>query len=475
MTPAATLATLRSHPGPVIVDFDETLYLRNSTEDFLGSARPALPAKLVLQTLDTLKPWRWRGGDATRDIWRIVFISLFFPWTWLFWRLKAARLANQSTNTELADLLRKRADVTVASIGFRRIIEPLLQAMNMHAQTGFIACRILPARDRIAGKRALVANALGEKGLRSAIVVTDSPDDHALLSAGARGCLTRWPQAVWRGALEHVYLPFSYLSQVKRPGSRYLWRSIIQEDYVFWVLASLAGVTAIAPHLLGVALLSLSFWAVYETGYVDNDRTGVRFEEQPKLSPGYDSHRIPTPPLEPWIWAALSGYVGLSLLSATPMPSPVLMMTWAGVLLATIACFRVFNRIDKRSRVWLFGLLQLARTAAIAAVASVSLIGAAGLAAHVVAQWVPYIFYRWGQGQDWHELPVSSIRLYFFIMFSVLAFIAADAGEIHWGIAVAFLAWNLVRARKELRELVTQAHRIDTQNVEGASQPIAHK
>jgi hypothetical protein len=40
-SPDAALAAVCAHEGPVLVDFDETLYLRNSTEDFIDcAARP---------------------------------------------------------------------------------------------------------------------------------------------------------------------------------------------------------------------------------------------------------------------------------------------------------------------------------------------------------------------------------------------------------------------------------------------------
>jgi len=41
-SPDAALTAIRTHEGPVLVDFDETLYLRNSTEDFIDCARPGL-------------------------------------------------------------------------------------------------------------------------------------------------------------------------------------------------------------------------------------------------------------------------------------------------------------------------------------------------------------------------------------------------------------------------------------------------
>ena len=53
-----SIAAVLTHTGPVLLDFDETLYLRNSTEDFIDCARPAVLALLVLRLLDFIRPWR---------------------------------------------------------------------------------------------------------------------------------------------------------------------------------------------------------------------------------------------------------------------------------------------------------------------------------------------------------------------------------------------------------------------------------
>src|SRR6516162_5646045 len=83
-SPEAALAAVRAHEGPILVDFDETLYLRNSTENFIDCARPGLLALLLLRVLGVLKPWRLTGGNNTQDTWRVCVVSIFLPWT--FWR-----------------------------------------------------------------------------------------------------------------------------------------------------------------------------------------------------------------------------------------------------------------------------------------------------------------------------------------------------------------------------------------------------
>ena len=54
----------RHHDGLAVVDLDETLYLRNSTEHFVALAAPGFAPALVLRLLDTVAPRRW-FGEAT--------------------------------------------------------------------------------------------------------------------------------------------------------------------------------------------------------------------------------------------------------------------------------------------------------------------------------------------------------------------------------------------------------------------------
>ena len=103
--PEAALAAIHAHDGPLLIDLDETLYLRNSTEDFIDCARPALLALLLLRVFDVIKPWELTGG-ATRDNWRVCAIAILFPWTHLRWRAQARRLAECNTNQQLKDCYR---------------------------------------------------------------------------------------------------------------------------------------------------------------------------------------------------------------------------------------------------------------------------------------------------------------------------------------------------------------------------------
>ena len=255
-------------------------------------------------------------------------------------------------------------------------------------------------------------------------------------------------------------LPGQYLSQVKRPGERYITRGILQEDFAFWVLSSIALAALPVLHVLGLLLLLLSFWAVYERGYVDNDRIAARFEAEPKLSAAFDKTRVATPPWQPWIWAFASGAAGVLVLRWPGSASVADGLAWAAVLLATHGWFTLYNRYDKGTRVWLFAGLQFARSAAFVALVPIAPVGAAALGAHVLAKWVPYYVYRL-VGKAWPEAPFHLTRLLFFVVLALMLAFASGFSSLLNGTALALLAWSLYRARQELASACAAARRLD--------------
>jgi hypothetical protein len=462
-TPETALAALQTHQGPILIDLDETLYLRNSTEDFLDSAWPQLPALLLLRGLDIIKPWRWTGGELTRDVWRVRLIRLCFPWIGRRWRQRVPELAASFTNRRLMAALtapgRPAEPPIIATVGFEPIVRPLIAALGL-AQSPLVAARLSGCADRLAGKLALSVAALGADTVQRALVLTDSDQDRALLDACARPLRVIWPQAHYQRAFSTVYLPGQYLSQVKRPGERYIVRGILQEDFAFWVLSSIALAAVPWLHVLGLLWLLVSFWTLYERGYVDNDLIAARFERDPKLSDAFAEAPVATPIWPPWLWAAASGAIGVLLLRWPGHASAGDFAAWAAVLLASHGWFLLYNRYDKATRVWLFAGLQLARSAAFVALVPISPIGAAALGAHVLAKWVPYYVYRLG-GKAWPQVPFHLTRLLFFVVLALLQAFSHGPSTLVSGTALALLAWNLFRAREELVAASAAAERID--------------
>jgi hypothetical protein len=455
--PQEALSRIQSHRGPVLVDLDETLYLRNSTEDFISSAWPGPLAFLLIKVLDLLAPWRLSGGRATRDVWRVAAISLLMPWTLLRWRYRAPRLTLEYTNQRLLKQLQAcRGDLTIITLGFRHVVAPLVNAMNLGGMR-VVAMSGWHVRDRREGKLALARRALGDRCVGDALLVTDSLEDLDVLKACAQPLRVVWPEARYRDAFADTYVPGRYISRVKRPGAKYISRGIVSDEFVPWVLASI-GLAAVHPvlHITALALLAVSFWAIYEDGYVDNDRIADRYEKDPVLTQAFFERPVYTSSVLPWLWAAGAGIAGLWLLRWPGAPLYRDILAWTALLLLTCGVFRLYNRTDKQTRVWLYAVLQVLRTAAIVVVVPVMLVGMMALAAHALARWVPYYIYRL-TGSHWRGGDVGMSRLLFFVVLCVLL-AAVEGSAPLWSItALALLLWLVFKARRELITIARQA------------------
>jgi hypothetical protein len=468
VTPEGAISAIQGHSGPILLDLDETLYLRNSTEDFIDSVAPRLPALILMRVLDVIKPWRWTGGEVTRDNWRVRLLLLLFPWVRSQWKNRVAELAKDFTNLHLIEALSTRASTLcatplntpiVATTGYQEIVAPLIAAIGL-PQAPIIASRLRHFSDRRNGKLHRVKEILGEAAVKESLVVTDSADDIELLDACAKPLRAVWPEANYRHALSDVYLPGQYLTRIKRPNERYIWRGIVQEDFAFWVLGSIALAALPILHVLGLAFLLLSFWTIYERGYVDNDLIAARHEKDPTLSAAFKHSTVATPRWQPWLWALASGAIAIVLLRWPQAPLPSDYISWALVLLALHGWYLLYNRLDKATRVWMFAGLQFARSAAFVAIVPVSPIGAGALAAHTLARWVPYYIYRLG-GKDWPKTPFYLVRLLFFVVLAVLLGMTQGFVSLLTGTALALLVWNVYRARKELAAMLKTIKRLD--------------
>ena len=135
-------------------------------------------------------------------------------------------------------------------------------------------------------------------------------------------------------------------------------------------------------------------------------------------------------------------------------------LTWTAVLVATYGGFALYNRLDKKTRIWLYSGLQLARSAAFAALVPVSLVGSVAIGAHVLAKWVPYYIYRVG-GNDWPEDSHFMTRLMFFVVLCLLEGMATGFASLWTLSAAALLAWNVFRARHDLLATFSAASRLN--------------
>jgi len=458
--PEQAIAAILAHDGPILLDLDETLYLRNSTEDFIDSARPGLLALVLMRTLEVVKPWRWTGGEATRDVWRVRSVFVLLPGTLRSWQRRVDGLAARFANAPLLAALESRSmSPIVATNGFHPIVVPLVAALGL-GDARIVSARLSSFADRRCGKLRLAVDALGAETVRDALVLSDSTQDLELLDACARPLRTGWPGANYQPALSGVYFPGRYTTKVKRPGSRYIVRGILQEDFAFWVLSSVGLAAVPVLHVLGLLFLLLSFWTIYEIGYVDNDQIAARFEEDPQLSAAFLTASGTAPRWAPWVWATASGAAAVLLLRWPGTPAAADYAAWAAVLLTTHGWFAIYNRLDKATRVWLFPGLQFARSAGFVALVPIAPVGALALGAHILAKCVPYFVYRSGN-RTWPDMPFHLIRLLFFVVLAALLAIAGGGALLGSGTALALLGWILFRARQELKAAWAGARRLD--------------
>jgi hypothetical protein len=95
-SPEEGLEAVAGHQGPLWIDLDETLYLHNSTADFLSHAWPGPLAFLLVKLVDLLGPWRLTGGASTRDTWRVAVVMLLMPWSLWHWRQRAGAARHEA-------------------------------------------------------------------------------------------------------------------------------------------------------------------------------------------------------------------------------------------------------------------------------------------------------------------------------------------------------------------------------------------
>ena len=385
----------------VLVDFDETLFLRNSTEEYLDTLHPKAAGVVFLSGLDFLKPWNWLPGqlrgEVSRDWVRVLLATILFPWTLLIWPWQAKKLAQTQQNQILVQALSNNPNlnVLVATDGFRPIVAPILRHIKM-VETELHACRLwLGVFDRLTGKFNRLNKTLGADTVANSIVITDSLNDIDLLQVAHQPFLIQWPQANYSQAMTATYAPLLYTSRFKH-SPIYLLRGILLDQWLILVLA----LSWIAPrpalHAVGLLFLVISFWCIYELGYYENDYVAEHYEKQPNVKETEFTH--PDAPLiQPWIWAGLFAVPGLFLLTWATATDLIISynifeqtgwlgLRWAGLLVITRLVYWVFNYVDKRSRVWPYLLLQYSRLPAFAVLTAISPVGGILLSAQTLTK-----------------------------------------------------------------------------------------
>ncbi|HSP28292.1 MAG TPA: HAD family hydrolase [Ilumatobacteraceae bacterium] len=466
------VAAVRGASGPVVLDLDETLWLRNSTEEYLDSIRPRWLVAAVLMVLRILPVWRLFGThDDAEDWFRLLVCSVLFPWALPMWRRRVRRAGPRWLNPELADAVALRPaaaiPVVVATRGFLPVVRPLVESFGL-GPVDLVACRSWAGRaDRRAGKLAMLEERYGSAWVEAAVVVTDSETDRTLLDRCAVPVLCTWPDALYEPT-PRTYAPFAYTELYKRKGQRYVFHIILVGDVALWAIAT----TTVAPmgplwHLTGLALLAVSFWCVYDIGYLENDRVAERYEDDPVVP----DRALPgrTYEMSAWLWALGTGVAGVAILRPGEFAKG--MALWLVLLLGLRLAYLLYNHLDKASRPIIYVVLQSLRLLAPLAVVPVA---SAGIIALLLCSWsraLQYATYR-ALRSGWVIVPHGLIDLtQLVIAYIILGRIGVRLEPV---VMLAMVVWLGFLARGEVRQLLRGVHFVHRPGPRSPAPPQPH-
>jgi hypothetical protein len=150
--------------------------------------------------------------------------------------------------------------------------------------------------------------------------------------------------------------------------------------------------------------------------------------------------------------------VGVAILYPDRIGFVVHFLRWMAALILTYVCFLFYNRLDKATRVWLYPLLQFARSAAFTVIVPITLVGAAALGAHMLSRWMSYQAYRLtSAGAAWPNVRPELARLISFVLLSLMIGGSLGFSALLTWSTLALLLWNVFRARRDVYAVINSA------------------
>lgn len=466
------------------VDFDHTLFLKNSTEAFLDCSRPAFLVAPLLKILSALKPWKLLPGGANRwrDLCRVLFVLVLTPWTLMLFRTRAqalfAKHLNKALDDELANVPAEQ--IVIASFGLRFILRALLEG-SRYADARLVAPSLFQLPEtRKHGKLDLLKKADLLPHAENDVFYTDNAiDDADIIDHVSQSRVVQWEDNDESGAFHNSYLPLFYTAKIKR-SPRFLVRQVFLEEMLIIILAYglfLNGtVFSVLGTLAGVGLLFLSFHTIYEIGYADNDRTGLRTEKNPKLSTSFFDYQDYKLQPYAWLWSLFIAFLAICLISPSHtqgvtgllaadalsniwLQRLALAMVWMLIPASALLCFLAFNRCALRLRVFVYIPLHALKYFGPALLFALHPIGLVFIVAQIIRTWSLYLVRRAGGDTNW--VLSQMIRLCFFSAFIAVFYILPETRSLtlHWQCWV-LLTFCILRAIPEFLSKMKQQDNI---------------
>ena len=430
----------------IILDFDHTLWLGNSTEQFIGSVRPRIWGEI----LERFSKSFWRLNQYRlpweMDQFRVLIITLLAPWTWTLWKWKSGDAVKKYWTEELfeATQVKTKNSPIIISFGFNPVITPLINAWSKsnpdHESPKLLASGFFHKEKslRYLGKVTAIEKAFPDLEWFKSLVVSDSLEDRDLLVKARRGVLAQWAEPKCSPRLG--YFPFRYIVKGKYPGTKYFSGSILGRDLIVWMILFSTDYFDIIPSLL----FFLSFQMIYEVGYYENDFLAAKSESKPSLSDSYlrfsDYHISPSA----WVWATSSAAIGCFLMQNG--------FTWQNLGIWTIflivlrISFHIYNRQTPEKRLLYYLLLQSLKNFGGLLVLAPTTVGLILGISHFFQHSTTYMIYRCGG--DKSLFPRDLIRMCLFLIGLVIAIFAGfDVLQLNLGIGLVFVIYYSLTER----------------------------
>ncbi|WCE29877.1 HAD family hydrolase [Vibrio sp. SCSIO 43137] len=435
---------LEEHSGStkkVIYDFDNTLFLDNSTNLYFNSIRPRWLVCLIFYFLNIV----FDRFKIDRFIWedyiKTVIGIYLFPLSYFRWKYRTAKyFARELLNEELLlNESKENRKYIIISFGHKEIIEPLLKHMGIDYE--LICSKILlnPKNIRRRGKLYYIEPFLEEGDKENCLFVTDSKDDSELLDYFERSFLLIWRKQSPVN-FHNVYIPFKYTAKCKYVVKNILWNQHIGEDLVVLILAY----GLFMPlDILSVVFLFISFFIVYEMGYYENDFKASENEDKPSLS-GKQKEYINYPIYKYGIlWALSTSAIGVYFLTESFITNYV---QWLITLIALFFTFRIFNSIKPINRIYIFPFLQLFKTFSYTLFFKLNPIGLVLLFSQVMRQTTNYHIYRFGGNTKIFKRQNHRMLVFIILMLVLLVSKLVAIEELFTVQFALILCWLLQRS-----------------------------
>lgn len=253
-----------------------------------------------------------------------------------------------------------------------------------------------------------------------------------------------------------IYIPLLYSENIKRPGKKYFLNNIIGEDFIILLLSFTSYSSSPLLNAIGLFLLQISFWCIYELGYIENDRVADKFEDKAVLSHSYKFYERSFHLCQPWICSLILSFLGIIALGqeivfasdsaysiSISQDSYNLLgllkswVSWSVFLIVLRILFYIYNHVNKQSRVWFYSLLQSCRYGGYLVLLNSNIVGLSLILSVILTRSFQYILYRYlgGKSGGW---PIDFPKYFFYLLIYILLLIFIAVNERRLSIAVNY-------------------------------------